>query len=232
MNFKSTFHLDPERVFAHMGRDHETLPDRPTVAMIWNQPSTRTRTAFELAAKRLGFTTVSHFNGASAQEKGESLEDMTLVLQQMVDVVVVRDEAAKELPGHVINAGSRDDHPTQALTDLWVMREAGLLKHRTAIVWPEEGHRPRAMVAFQHLATMMGVPIVDTDGEPEVIYVTRESCEWDLSVLLARGNRYILHPGPWNEEMIGFTGKRRFLGWKQAAASPHIKSAVLRLALS
>jgi len=231
MNFKSTLHLDPERVFAHVG-DETILPNRPTAAMIFNQPSTRTRTAFELAAKWLGVTTVSHFAYASAQEKGESLEDMSLVLQQMVDVIVVRDDAAQELSGRVINAGSRDDHPSQALTDLYVMKQEGLLRERTCIVWPEEGKKPRCMLAFQRLATMMGVPLVTPDEHPMVYYVSRESDEWQLSLALDRRLPKILHPGPWCGEMLGYTGGQRFLGWKQAAASPLIKSAILRLALS
>lgn len=230
MNFKSTLHLDPERVFGHVG-DARPLPGR-SAALIFNQPSTRTRTAFELAAKRLGVTTVSHFAYASAQEKGESLRDMSLVLQQMVDVIVVRDDDAQELPGRVINAGSRDDHPTQALTDLYVMKREGLLKSPTCIIWPEEGHRPRCMIAFQRLATMMGVPLVDQDDFPEVYYVSRESDDWKLSMALDQTSRKILHPGPWCYEMEGYTGSERFLGWKQAAASPLIKSAILRLALS
>jgi len=103
-----------------------------TVALLFYEPSTRTRTSFELAAARLSADAMSLNVDSSSIKKGESLVDTALNLEAMkVDFMVVRHSVsgapellAKSVQAHVINAGDGNhEHPTQALLDLFTMRE-------------------------------------------------------------------------------------------------------------
>jgi aspartate carbamoyltransferase catalytic subunit len=120
------------------------LADRPikklptlrgrTVVNLFYEDSTRTRTSFELAAKRLSADVINFAAKGSSVSKGESLKDTALTLEAMgADVVVVRHSAsgaphrlatAGWIRGAVINAGDgTHEHPTQALLDAYTMRE-------------------------------------------------------------------------------------------------------------
>jgi aspartate carbamoyltransferase catalytic subunit len=102
------------------------------------ESSTRTRTSFELAGKRLGADVVNMSVASSAIKKGETLIDTAMTLNAMhPDVLVVRhpDSGAVALLAHhvncaVINAGDgRHEHPTQALLDaLTIRRRKGRLE--------------------------------------------------------------------------------------------------------
>ncbi|MCP4682983.1 MAG: aspartate carbamoyltransferase catalytic subunit [Desulfobacterales bacterium] len=96
------------------------------------EPSTRTRTSFEVAAKRLSADTFSLSASGSSTVKGETLVDTARNLQAMnPDIIVLRHPSsgaphllAKELEAGVINAGDGiNEHPTQALLDLYTIRE-------------------------------------------------------------------------------------------------------------
>ena len=116
-----------------------------TLVTLFYESSTRTRVAFELAAKALGADTVSVAASSSSVTKGESLIDTIRTLQALgADFVVMRHGqagapylVAEEISASVINAGDGwHAHPTQALLDLFTIRErlgriAGL---RVAIV--------------------------------------------------------------------------------------------------
>ncbi|TNF93461.1 MAG: aspartate carbamoyltransferase catalytic subunit [Gammaproteobacteria bacterium] len=104
-----------------------------TVANLFFEPSTRTRTTFELAAKRLSADVLNIAMSTSATTKGESLLDTLRNLQAMhVDMFVVRHAqsgAAHFIASHVaphvsiINAGDgRHAHPTQAMLDVFTIR--------------------------------------------------------------------------------------------------------------
>jgi aspartate carbamoyltransferase catalytic subunit len=110
-----------------------TLLHGRTVANLFFESSTRTRTSFELAERRLGADFISFTPAASSLTKGESLLDTVRVLEAMkLDVVVVRHSSsgvpaflAEHLPSHVhlINAGDgAHEHPTQALLDAAQLR--------------------------------------------------------------------------------------------------------------
>ncbi len=99
------------------------------------EPSTRTRTSFELAGKYLGADVINFSTSASSLLKGESFRDTLLTLQAMhCDGVILRHPvegaavfAARELAPVVINAGDgAHAHPTQALLDGFTLREKGL----------------------------------------------------------------------------------------------------------
>lgn len=102
-----------------------------TIVNLFFEPSTRTRTSFELAGKRLSADVINISSKTSAIAKGESLKDMALTLQAMgVDVVVIRHSVAgaphmfaRWTDARVINAGDgAHEHPTQALLDLYTIQ--------------------------------------------------------------------------------------------------------------
>ena len=103
-----------------------------TVVNFFMENSTRTRISFELAAKRLSADVINFSAGGSSVSKGESLKDTALTLQAMgADAVVIRHSSSgsphqltKWISGSVLNAGDgTHEHPTQALLDLYTMRE-------------------------------------------------------------------------------------------------------------
>jgi len=104
-----------------------------TVVNLFYESSTRTLASFELAAKRLSADTMSLRAAGSSVDKGESLKDTALTLAAYApDVIVVRHPSigapqlvARLTDAHVVNAGDgKHQHPTQALLDLYTMREA------------------------------------------------------------------------------------------------------------
>ena len=103
-----------------------------TVVNFFLENSTPTRISFELAAKRLSADVINFSAGGSSVAKGESLKDTALTLQAMgADAIVIRHSSSgsplqltKWVEGHVLNAGDgTHEHPTQALLDLYTMRE-------------------------------------------------------------------------------------------------------------
>lgn len=103
-----------------------------TVVHFFYEPSTRTRTSFEVAAKRLSADTVSLSASTSSVVKGETLIDTARNIQAMnPDLIVLRHSSsgaphlmAKTVKAGVINAGDGiHEHPTQALLDLYTIRE-------------------------------------------------------------------------------------------------------------
>lgn len=99
----------------------------------FHEPSTRTRTSFELAAKRLSADTLSITASSSSTVKGETLHDTLANIEAMsTDIIVLRHGCAgaphilaADHESHIINAGDgRHEHPTQALLDAFTMREA------------------------------------------------------------------------------------------------------------
>jgi aspartate carbamoyltransferase catalytic subunit len=104
-----------------------------TVVNLFLEPSTRTRTSFEIAAKRLSADAINFSASASATVKGESLRDTAATLSAMAcDMVVVRHKyagaprmLAEMMDCSVVNGGDgMHEHPTQALLDLYTMKGA------------------------------------------------------------------------------------------------------------
>ena len=102
------------------------------VANLFFEPSTRTRTSFVLAARRLGADTVDFSSGGSSLSKGETFVDTALTIEAMgVDLVVCRHRTpgaphllARNLTAGVLNAGDgTHEHPTQALLDILTIRQ-------------------------------------------------------------------------------------------------------------
>jgi aspartate carbamoyltransferase catalytic subunit len=122
-SFKEVSTRDVKKVPALRGK---------TVVMLFFEPSTRTRTSFELAAKRLSADTINIASGASSLSKGESVLDTARNIEAMnVDMIVVRHKSAgvpkmlaDNLKSSIINAGDGcRAHPTQALLDMFTIKE-------------------------------------------------------------------------------------------------------------
>ena len=103
-----------------------------TVINLFFEPSTRTRTSFEIAGKRLSADVINISTSTSSVVKGETLEDTGRNLQAMnPDLIVIRHPCAgapkilaDALPVAIINAGDgAHEHPTQALLDAYTIRE-------------------------------------------------------------------------------------------------------------
>ena len=104
-----------------------------TVVNMFNEPSTRTRSSFEMAEKRLSATSMNFGGSSTSTVKGESLVDTVNTLcSYKIDMIVVRDKHAgvprkiADVSGvHVIDAGDgKHQHPTQALLDLYTIWQA------------------------------------------------------------------------------------------------------------
>lgn len=103
-----------------------------TVANLFFEPSTRTRTSFEIAEKRLSADTLNIAIGTSSVVKGETLVDTALTLQAMApDMIVLRHASSgachllsRVCRAGIVNAGDgTHEHPTQALLDAFTIRE-------------------------------------------------------------------------------------------------------------
>jgi len=115
-----------------------------TVINLFFEPSTRTRTSFEIAGKRMSADVINISASGSSMSKGESLRDMADNLAAMhADVLIVRHSAAgaphllaRFLDSPVINAGDgAHEHPTQALLDVFTIREhLGSLAGRRVLI--------------------------------------------------------------------------------------------------
>ena len=103
-----------------------------TIVNMYNEPSTRTRSSFEIAEKRLSANSLNFGGSSTSTVKGESLSDTVETLcAYKIDMIIVRDKHAgvprkiADLSGvHVIDAGDgKHQHPTQALLDLYSIWE-------------------------------------------------------------------------------------------------------------
>lgn len=135
-----------------------------TVVNMFNEPSTRTRSSFEMAEKRLSANSLNFGGSSTSTVKGESLVDTVETLcAYKVDMIVVRDKHAgvprkiADVSGvSVIDAGDgKHQHPTQALLDLYTIRESkGRLSGLSVGVVGDIGHSRVCGSLLPALATM------------------------------------------------------------------------------
>jgi len=185
----------------NMGRKYPTLRLK-TVVNFFYEASTRTRTSFELAAKRLSADVVNFASGGSSVEKGESLKDTAVTLGAYdPDVIVIRHPqigapqfVAGATLAHVVNAGDgKHQHPTQALLDLYtIQQELGRLDGLHVAIVGDVLHSRVARSLIQAFAlvgircTLVGPPAllprelavekttdIDAIRDADVIYVLR-----------------------------------------------------------
>ncbi len=120
------------------------------VVNLFYEPSTRTRSSFELAGKYLGADVINVTTSTSSVVKGETLLDTARTIQQLgTDVLVMRHGAsgaphflAKQLKCSVINAGDgMHEHPTQGLLDLYTMLDKlGSLEGKKCVILGDVAH--------------------------------------------------------------------------------------------
>ncbi len=160
-SFESVSHREIKKVPALRGR---------TVLNLFYEASTRTRSSFELAAKRLSADVVNFAASGSSVEKGESLKDTVLTLSaHRPDAIVVRtphagssDLVARWSGAAVVNAGDgKHEHPTQALLDVYTLvRRLGALDGASIWIVGDVLHSRVArsnILAFQRMGARVTV---------------------------------------------------------------------------
>ena len=196
--------LATARSFAHsQERDNKKLPTLRgrLILNVFYESSTRTSSSFELAAKRLSADTMTLKAVGSSVDKGESLKDTALTLSAYdPDVIVIRhpevgaaEYVARLTEARVVNAGDgKHQHPTQALLDLYTMREAfGRLDGLQVAIVGDSLHSRVARSLVQALrlvgadAVLVGPPALLPEGlaptshdiatiaDADVVYVLR-----------------------------------------------------------
>ena len=139
-----------------------------TVVNLFFEPSTRTRTSFEIAEKRLSADTLSVAIGTSSVVKGETLADTALNLEAMSpDMIVLRHSSSgachllsRICKSAIVNAGDgMHEHPTQALLDAFTIRERkGTLAGLKVAIVGDLLHS-RVLRSNVHLLTKMGAEV-------------------------------------------------------------------------
>ncbi len=186
-----------------------------TIINLFFEPSTRTRTTFELAAKRLSADVVNFNISASSSSKGESLTDMLHNLEAMYcDMFVVRHAAsgaahfmAEHVAPHIhiVNAGDGcHEHPTQAMLDaLTIQQHKGdFTTLRVAIVG--DILHSRVARSLIHALNILGVPEIRVVApknlssglrDADVVVMLRLQRERMQSALLPSANEYFQQYG-------------------------------------
>lgn len=159
-----------------------------SIVHFFYEPSTRTRMSFEIAAKRLSADTVSLSASTSSMVKGETLIDTARNLQAMnPDLIVLRHSStgaphllAREISASVINAGDGiNEHPTQALLDLFTIRERkGRIRGLKVAIIGDIAHSRVARSDILGL-TKMGAEVT-VAGPPTMIPVGMETLGVDV----------------------------------------------------
>src|SRR5918998_264158 len=199
------------------GKTQRDLLKGRTLINLFFEDSTRTRTSFELAGKRLGADVINMSVSTSSVNKGETLIDTASTLNAMhCDLLVVRHAQSgapallsQKVSAAVINAGDgTHEHPTQALLDaLTIRRRKGRLEGLTVAVCGDVLHS-RVARSNIHLLTTMNAR-VRVVGPPtlipaeaarlgvEVFHDMRRGLDAE-KLALARPDAIVMHPGPMN----------------------------------
>ncbi len=140
-----------------------------SIILFFSEDSTRTKTSFDVAGKRLSADTFALGKSGSSIKKGESLKDTGLTLQAMnPDVIVIRHSSsgaaqylAELLPCGIVNGGDGwHAHPTQALLDCFSLRNiwGSDFAGKTLLILGDVAHS-RVARSNIHLLTMLGVKV-------------------------------------------------------------------------
>lgn len=140
-----------------------------SVVLFFAEPSTRTKTSFDMAGKRLSADTFALTKSGSSLQKGESLKDTALTLEAMnPDVIVIRHSSsgaasfiAERLDCGVVNAGDGwHAHPTQALLDCYSLRQVwgNDFAGKTLLILGDIAHS-RVARSNVHLLSSLGVKV-------------------------------------------------------------------------
>jgi ornithine carbamoyltransferase len=118
------------------GKEELSLKEHTTVAMLFSEPSTRTRISFEVAIAELGGTPIYIDTKTSQLSRGEEISDTARIISMYCDFIVIREndhnkvvKLAEYSMVPVINALTSLEHPTQALADTYtIYKKKGDLK--------------------------------------------------------------------------------------------------------
>ena len=177
-------HLDTKEIVGLLNLARRMNPQKPRpllrgkrVVLLFYEPSTRTRSSFEFAAKALGATTVLVQSSGSSIEKGESIIDTGYTLRAVgADCIVMRHPSAgapylmaTHLDIPIINAGDgMHEHPSQALLDaVTILKHKKSLKGLQATIIGDIFHSRVARSAC-YLLTRLGVKLT-LCGPPEFV---------------------------------------------------------------
>jgi len=148
-----------------------------TIILFFHEPSTRTKTSFDIAAKRMSADSISMAASSSSLVKGETLADTALTLEAMnPDIIVMRHSSggaphmmAKRVKASVINGGDgMHAHPTQALLDMLTIREKlGTISGKRVAIIGDIAHSRVARSNINGL-TKMGASVV-VSGPPTML---------------------------------------------------------------
>jgi aspartate carbamoyltransferase catalytic subunit len=181
-----------------MARRMQTRAPRPLlrgkrIALLFYEPSTRTRVSFEYAAKLMGTHTSLISSSASSIEKGESLVDTGKTLQALgSDCIVVRHPSsgapnvlARNLRIPIVNAGDgMHEHPSQALLDAYT-----ILRHRRSL----KGLKVTMVGDIQHSRVVRSNVFLLTRFGAEVVLCGPPELLPDIASTLARGVKIVRH---------------------------------------
>ena len=171
--------LDDVMILLDAAREFHEVNTRPVkkvptlrgkgIILFFSEDSTRTKTSFDMAGKRLSADTFSLGKTGSSIAKGESLKDTALTLEAMApDIIVIRHSSsgaarylAERLKCSVVNAGDGwHAHPTQALLDAYSLREhwQGNMTGKTLTIVGDITHS-RVARSNIHLLNLLGVSV-------------------------------------------------------------------------
>jgi aspartate carbamoyltransferase catalytic subunit len=183
-------------------RDNKKLPTLRgrLVLNVFYESSTRTSSSFELAAKRLSADTLTLKAAGSSVDKGESLRDTAQTLSAYdPDVIVLRHPevgaaqyVARVTDARVVNAGDgKHQHPTQALLDLFTMREAfGKLDGLQVAIVGDVAHSRVARSLVQALRLVGAEPILV--GPPALLPAGLAETSHDIDAIKDADVIYVL----------------------------------------
>jgi aspartate carbamoyltransferase catalytic subunit len=167
-----------------------------TIVNLFLEPSTRTRTSFEIAAKRLSADGINFTASASATVKGESLRDTAATLSAMsCDLVIIRHKYAgapriltEMMDCPIVNGGDGiHQHPTQALLDLYTMKQR--LGHLEGLRVGIVGDISHSRVAGSLIPALLKVGAIPVVIAPPTLLPARPDVlgaevAWDLDEVL------------------------------------------------
>ncbi len=184
-----------DRSLAFKAGDRTRPLEGQTLAMIFEQPSTRTRVSFEVAMRQLGGHVVTLSSAEAQVKRGESWADTARVLSRYVDAIVIRTDSHEklaELARHagvpVINGLTDRSHPCQLMADVMTFEERrGAIAGRR-IAWSGDGNN--VATSWIHAAARFGFDLAI--GCPPERRPPAEALDWAAE----NGARVSLHDDP------------------------------------
>jgi aspartate carbamoyltransferase catalytic subunit len=195
--------LASARTFAAaQARENKKLPTLRgrLVVNLFYESSTRTSSSFEVAAKRLSADVLSVKSAGSSVDKGESLKDTALTLSAYdPDVIVIRHPqigapqlVTRVTDAHVVNAGDgKHQHPTQALLDLYAIRDAFDRVEGLHVAIVGDVLHSRVARSLVQALTLMGASVILV-GPPALVPRGLAEVSHDIEAIRAADVVYVL----------------------------------------